>query len=698
MREKLNLMMKTNILEIDNINNFGNILFDQAHNQAWCFDSNEAESINPTHYKDSSYHIATNYIKSLGFKITANKNKFDEIDLSCYDLIIIPHFSDPKYEITNNSGDYKLTNDEIKALVSYVSSGGSLLILAENENDKYNNNLNSLLSNFSIKIINDTLIDPIANHNGVAKWVKVDFTDKSYNYNVEEIALYCAGRLEILDNKFVRPIIKSKSSASIKNADLALLYENIGKVFVIADSDLFGDDSIYDYDQLNFLSNIIYNLVKKRLITNSNRYTKKELFENINTLRLFQEEDGSINLNNHDKATIDILIDEIIYNYKKEIINFPHDKNFIETVILDIIKWRDENYIKPNFYNSLQVFQPQKNRVDNLEHLIILPFYTQNGSPDRKFEYLHFRIFWPEWIAYLEKNFYNNPAFIPIGFIAHTDGYNTNSAVFFPETISATPTFKYQWGGIFADREAARFILIANEAINLLNINTPPELTFLLRHPEIVKETFILWDLVHDRQHALGELPFDPFMIKQRAPFWMYALEEMRCDLTAYLEMSKLEKLGIPHYRFVKYAVILDRVIRFPIVNNRVRNYDGLVGQVIFSHLHKEGVIIWKDNILYINYDKVDTAIKSLMDGVNELYKKAINEPKIIFWQNSYNFIKNLVPPNIKSRYNNNDNWNISNKEIVDLIDDDEFPLSLFYESLRKKISHTIDKAKGIHL
>jgi hypothetical protein len=698
MREMLNLMTKTNTLEINNINNFGNILFDQAHNQAWCFDNIDAERINPTHYKDSSYHLAVRHIKSLGFNITANINKFDEIDLSLYDLIIIPHFSDPKYEITNNIGEYKLTDGEILALVSYISNGGSLLILAENESDKYNNNLNTLLKNFSIKLVNDTIIDPVANHNQVVKWIKVDLINALFNYNINELVLYCAGRLEILDTKYVKSIIKSKPTSSYKNAELALLYENIGKVLVIADSDLFGDDSINDYDQLSFLSNIIFNLVKKSKLTNSKKNVKTDLFDNIITLRSSQEEDGSINLNIHNKTTIDNLIDKIIYNYKNEIINFPHDETFIQAVISDIIKWKNEGYIKPNFYNSLLVFQPQNNRVDNLEHLIILPFYTQNGSLDRKFEYLHFKIFWPDWIAYLEQNFYNNPAFIPIGFISHTDGYNTNSAVFFPETISATPTFKYQWGGIFADREAARFILVANEAINLLAINTPPDLAFLLKHPELVKETFILWDLVHDRQHALGELPFDPFMIKQRAPFWMYALEEMRCDLTAYLEMSQLESLGVPHFRFVKYAVILDRIIRFPIVNNRVRNYDGLVGQILFSHLHKEGVLIWKNNTLDINYEKVDLAIKTLMDGVNELYKNAINEPKITFWHNSYNFIKNLVPANIGSRYNNNNNWSISNKEVIDLIDDDEFPLSLFYESLRKKLSETIEKANGIHL
>ncbi|GAA3047812.1 hypothetical protein GCM10020229_68940 [Kitasatospora albolonga] len=59
----------------------------------------------------------------------------------------------------------------------------------------------------------------------------------------------------------------------------------------------------------------------------------------------------------------------------------------------------------------------------------------------------------------------------------------------------------------------------------------------------------MLWDLVHDRTHSHGDLPFDPFMIKQRSPFWMYGLEELRCDLTAFKEAVKLEAEGYPQGR-----------------------------------------------------------------------------------------------------------------------------------------------------
>ena len=74
-----------------------------------------------------------------------------------------------------------------------------------------------------------------------------------------------------------------------------------------------------------------------------------------------------------------------------------------------------------------------------------------------------------------------------------------------------------------------------------------------------------MWDLIHDRAHSHGDLPFDPFMIRQRAPYWMYSLEELRCDLTAFGQAVELEAEGVSFARYVQYAILLDRLLRFPI-------------------------------------------------------------------------------------------------------------------------------------
>ena len=117
-------------------------------------------------------------------------------------------------------------------------------------------------------------------------------------------------------------------------------------------------------------------------------------------------------------------------------------------------------------------------------------------------------------------------------------------------------------------------------------------------------DAYILWDLIHDRTHSHGDLPFDPFMIRQRSPYWMYSLEELRCDLTAFGEAVELEREGFAFARYVQYAILFDRLFRFPITGSRVRNYDGLGGQLLFAFLHAEGYVHWTDNHLTIEWER----------------------------------------------------------------------------------------------
>ena len=144
-----------------------------------------------------------------------------------------------------------------------------------------------------------------------------------------------------------------------------------------------------------------------------------------------------------------------------------------------------------------------------------------------------------------------------------------------------------------------------------------------------------MWDLIHDRTHMHGDLPFDPFMIKQRMPFFLYSLEELRCDLTAFRESVKLEKDedadpgGTPARKLVQYAVIFDRIFRFAITGSRVRNYDGLGGQLLFAWLHQHHVLHWTDNKLSIDWDEVADVVIELGAQIEELYWRSIDRPKI---------------------------------------------------------------------
>jgi hypothetical protein len=181
-------------------------------------------------------------------------------------------------------------------------------------------------------------------------------------------------------------------------------------------------------------------------------------------------------------------------------------------------------------------------------------------------------------------------------------------------------------------------------------------------------------------------LPFDPFMIRQRAPYWMYSLEELRCDMTAFAQAVQLEQNGVGFARHVQYAILLDRLLRFPITGSRVRNYDGLGGQLLFAYLHRNGYLHWTDNQLTIEWERVAEGVGGLRDEINELYRAGIDRTKLGHWCAAHD----LVAANVSSR------WAASVREFddvedprpyIDLVLEDEFPLSIFYSALKTKLA-----------
>ncbi len=202
----------------------------------------------------------------------------------------------------------------------------------------------------------------------------------------------------------------------------------------------------------------------------------------------------------------------------------------------DLQAWADGGYGKPDFTRALAAFRPEQGREDGRLHLAFFPMYKQNGSPDTCFEAVLVRVPWPDWIAELEATRYDNPKFVPVELVAATRGYDSECAVLFPEQVAVAERQPNNFGAIFCDRESARLRRVASAAADLLQINLPPDAARLLADVEASKQSYILWDLIHDRAHSHGDLPFDPFMVRQRAPYWMYSLEELRCDLTAFGE------------------------------------------------------------------------------------------------------------------------------------------------------------------
>lgn len=423
----------------------------------------------------------------------------------------------------------------------------------------------------------------------------------------------------------------------------------------------------------------------------------------VEEIRPWQSKDGSIDFDAEGapaRVSAEAVLDRVIDAVEELAVLLPHDAAYHRALVADLHKWADSGFDVPDFLDSLLAFQPAATRADGLQHLVLFPMYTQNGNPDRNLEAVVLRMVWPEWLAELERTRYDNPLFCGITFEGFTAGYDTNSAVLFPETIAVREApERFTWGGIFCDREAARFRAVTTEAVRILGLELPDDIREMIGDQSRCEQAFVLWDMVHDRTHSHGDLPFDPFMIKQRQPFWMYGLEELRCDLTAFKEAVKLEGEGNQHGRDVQYAVLFDRMFRFPVTGDRVRNYDGLGGQLLFAYLHKHDVVRWTDNTLKIDWERAPRVTNQLCAEIEKLYRDGIDRPKLVHWFAAYDLVSTYLAPHPGSRWAKGpDALDLSQppRKLVDDVLPDEFPLSMFYEALSKKLKSVIASTKGI--
>jgi len=170
-------------------------------------------------------------------------------------------------------------------------------------------------------------------------------------------------------------------------------------------------------------------------------------------------------------------------------------------------------------------------------------------------------------------------------------------------------------------------------------------------------------------------------------------------DLSAKAQLTDAEGEMLEHAGLVQYAVLFDRIFRFAITGTRVRNYDGLGGQLLFAWLHQRGVLHWTDTSLAFEWDRVADAVIALSDAIDRLYWESIDRPKVAHWLAAYDLVRRTVTPHPASQWARGLSDDIlagPPKGYTDAVLDDEFPLSMFFEALEKKMRPVIAGVAGI--
>jgi hypothetical protein len=672
------------------------VLFDEYHSESWSVSLRRAEEINPGDSINSSYKAAAEALTAQDFSIRRNiEQPLCPAVLKDTEILVLLHPCDSKWERTTSSNSPKLSDEEIAHVRAFVRGGAGLLVISEYEYDKYGSNLNELLAPFGLRMENSTVIDRVGSPDYPAR-IAAQALDGPLAHGVRAASFYQTGSCKA--EGAARIAWKASSKAQPPDAGLVgMAQAGEGRVILVSDSSLFGDEHLRDFDHEKLWLNLFYWLAVPALrrlpvvqvesaARNSDAWGR--LKSAVNALRLLQNAEGSVADAAHVQASAHVSAAGYAIDELKPL--FPHQELYLTEVIGDLQAWGASGFGKPDFGRSLAAFNPQKQRVHNREHLVVFPLYTPNASSATRFEALIVRTPWPEWLAALERDLYSNERFVPGHLVDHTAGYDSQCAVLFPEMISLKSGATNNFAIIFCDREAARLQKYAAGATAATCLQLHPQLEFFVSSLAIMQDTTGLWDLIHDKSHSLGELPFDPFMIRQRAPFWMYALEELRVDLRSFGEAARLAGEGFPFAIYVTYAVLLDRIFRFPITGPRVRNYDALGGQLLFAYLHQKDVLIWRDNRLTVEWERLLKAVSELREEIARLYKLGADCSRMNLWLAAHDLISAYVRPNVGSK------WKAGSREVSDeadvkkwlgMIHDDEFPLGTFHLNLQRKLS-----------
>ena len=239
------------------------VVFDEAHSEAWTIRPELAREMQPAHPGDASYARAAAALAERDFVVEPHaEGPLTEEALAGAGVLVIAHPSDPRWEKTTGTGAPRLSAAELDAIEAFVAGGGGLIVLGETEQDKYGNNLNELLERFGLHLENDTVQD--YEHNVSApSWVLADLERGARGRGGDLLArvnaacLYRATTISCSNGAMV--LARTHATASVPEAPLIVAATHgQGRVAVLADSDLFGDDCIDELDHRALWLNLCY--------------------------------------------------------------------------------------------------------------------------------------------------------------------------------------------------------------------------------------------------------------------------------------------------------------------------------------------------------------------------------------------------------------------------------------------------------
>jgi exoribonuclease-2 len=105
-------------------------------------------------------------------------------------------------------------------------------------------------------------------------------------------------------------------------------------------------------------------------------------------------------------------------------------------------------------------------------------------------------------------------------------------------------------------------------------------------------------------------------------------------------------------------------------------------------------IVSWKDNALSIDWARLPAAVNDLRLEIEELYREGIGSTKVRYWIAAHDLVSQYVQPNLASGWTSENRVGRDEEDHrawVTMVHADEFPLSMFYQSLQQKLSPVVE-------
>ena len=275
--------------------------------------------------------------------------------------------------------------------------GGGLIVLGESEQDKYGNNLNELLAPLRHRDRDTTPSRTTSTTDGAPSWVLADLRSTARGAGADLLAR--------VDERLLLPRRARSRSPTAPTRDRARPPRPpprrarrspsspstaTGRVVVLADSDLFGDDCLGDLDHGDAVGQ------PRRTGPAGPAFAARRAAAPRAAARpglgrrsrprstrcaLLQDADGSVDLDGARRAP---RRSTRSLTRSRRCARTSRTRPSTSTALERPPRLGDGGFAKPDFTALARAFRPDQHREDGIEHLVVFPMYKQNGRREKR--------------------------------------------------------------------------------------------------------------------------------------------------------------------------------------------------------------------------------------------------------------------------------------------------------------------------